>query len=184
MKKIGIIISIICAIVTAASVLGIITANQGKVESIDPDQLRELYHISEMAFPEAPAEEVDPAANHPKSDSLVQLMKKKKDDTLTGRMRVLEGLTTKYEALEAELVNAGGTRFTPAFNSELETKFVEDMTSYGVFREITNLSLWEKICLFTVTYRSVMLIFGFLGMGLGIAIASSGTFNSDLEEQK
>ena len=185
MKKFGIIISIICAIITAASVLGIITANQGKVESIDPDQQRELFQISGMPFPETPEEgAADPAANHPKSDSLVQLMKKKKDNTLTGRLRVLEGLTTKYEALEAEMVNAGGIRFTPEFNSELETRFVEDMTSYGVYREITHLTTWEKICIFTITYRSVMLIFGFLGMGLGIAIASSGSFNSDLEDDK
>ena len=35
MKKLGVIISIICAIITAASVLGIITANQGKVETIE-----------------------------------------------------------------------------------------------------------------------------------------------------
>ena len=97
---------------------------------------------------------------------------------------MLEGLTTKYEALEAEMVNAGGIRFTPEFNSELETRFVEDMTSYGVYREITHLTTWEKICIFTITYRSVMLIFGFLGMGLGIAIASSGSFNSDLEDDK
>ena len=185
MKKFGVIISIVCAIITAFSVLGIITANQGKVETIDQDQLRELYQISEMAFPEAPeGDPVDPAASHPKSDALVQLMKKKADNTFTGRLRVLEGLTVKYEAMELEMVNAGGKRFTPEFEADLEKRFVEDMTTYGVYRDVTNLTLWEKICLFTITYRSVMLIFGFLGMGLGIAIASSGTFNSDLEDPK
>ena len=40
MKKIGVVIGIICAIITAISILGIITANRGKVESIDQDQLR------------------------------------------------------------------------------------------------------------------------------------------------
>ena len=185
MKKLGIVISIICAVITAISVLGIVVSNQGKVESVDGDQLRELYQISEMPFPEAPeGEPADPAANHPKSDALVQLMKKKADNTFTGRLRVLEGLTVKYDALELEMVNAGGKRFTPEFNAELEKRFVEDMTSYGVYREITHLSLWEKFCLFAIAYRSVMLIFGFLGMGLGIAIASSSTFESDLDEQK
>ena len=105
MKKFGIIIGIICAIATAVSILGIITANQGKVESIDSDQLRELYQISEMPFEEAPeGDPIDPAANHPKSDSLVQVLRKKTDNTLTGRLRTLEALTVKYEALEVELV--------------------------------------------------------------------------------
>ena len=185
MKRFGIIISIVCAIITAFSVLGIITANQGKVESIDQDQLRELYQISDMAFPETPESgPVDPTANHPKSDALVQLVKKKTDDTFTGRLRVLEGLTVKYEALELEMVNEGGKRFTPEFEAELEERFVESITSYGVYREVTHLTLWEKICLFAIAFRSVMLVFGFLGTGLGIAIASSGSFNSDLEESK
>ena len=185
MKKFGIIIGIICAIITAVSVLGIIVSNQGKVESIDGDQLRELYQISGMPFPEAPeGEQVNPAANHPKSDALVQLLKKKTDNTFTGRLRVLEGMTVKYEALELEMVKAGGKRFTPEFEAELEEKFVEDMTSYGIYSDITNLTLWEKFCLFAISWRSVMLIFGFLGMGLGIAIASSGSFKSDLDEQK
>ena len=183
MKKFGIIIGIICAIFTAASVLGIITANQGKVETIDPDQLKALYSISDMPFPEHPDEEAVAAASNPKSDPLVQLLKKKTDDTLTGRLRVLEGLTAKYDSLEAELVKEGAKRFTPEYNADLEKKYVEKITGYGVSQEITKLTLWEKICLFTITYRSVMLIFGFLGMGLGIAIASSGTFRSDLDDQ-
>ena len=181
MKKIGIIICILCAVITAVSIIGIVTANGGRVESIDSDQLRELNRISEMDFPEPPEEAPDPAASHPKSDALVQLMKKKTDNTLTGRLRVLEGLTVKYEAMEAEMVRAGGKRFTPEFDAEIGKRFVEEMTTYGVFRDITKLSVWEKFCLFAITYRSVMLIFGFLGMGLGIAIASSGTFKSDLD---
>ena len=184
MKKFGIIISILCAIITAVSVLGIITANQGKVESIDTDQLRELYQISDMPFPGTPADGgANPTDNHPKSDSLVQLLKKKTDDTLTGRLRVLEGLTVKYEALEVELVNAGGKRFTPEFEADLEERFVKDITSYGVYSEVTRLTLWEKFSLFAIAFRSVMLIFGFLGVGLGLAIASSGSFKSDLDEQ-
>ena len=181
MKKFGVIIGIICAIITAVSILGIITANQGKVESIDQDQLRELNLISEMPFPDEVTE--DQLVNHPKSDSLVQVLKKKTDDTLTGRLRTLEALTTKYEGMEAEMVRAGGKRFTPEFEAELEKKYVEDITSYGVTSSVTKLTTWEKFCLFAITWRSVMLIFGFLGMGLGIAIASSGTFRSDLDDQ-
>ena len=185
MKKIGVLICAICLIATAFSVLGIITANQGRVESIDPTQLQVLYRISDMNFPEAPEELPEPTANHPKSDPLVQLMIKKTDDTLTGRLRLLEGLTTKYQSLEATMVRDEGKKLnTPEFDAELEKRFVEDITSYGVFRHQTNLTTWEKIRMFTVTYRSVMLVFGFLGLGLGIAIASSGTFKSDLEEPK
>ena len=184
MKKLGIILSVLCALITAVSVLGIVTANQGRVESIDTDQLRELYQISEMPFPDPPeGEPIDPTANHPKSDALVQLLKKKTDNTLTGRLRVLEGLTVKYEALESEMVKAGGQRFTPAFNAELEEKFVESITSYGIFRDVTHLTFWEKCCLFAIAFRSVMLVFGFLGTGLGIAIASSESFKSDLDER-
>ena len=183
MKKLGVLIIIICLVSTAFSIIGIITANTGKVESIDPLQLKELYRISDMDVPEAPEEVPDPTANHPKSDSLVQLMLKKTDDTLTGRLRLLEGLTTKYQSLEAKMVrDEGKVQDTPEFDAELEERFVEDITSYGVYRHHTNLTTWERICLFTVTYRSVLLVFGFLGMGLGIAIASSGTFKSDMDE--
>ena len=181
MKKFGVVIGIICAIITAISILGIITANQGKVESIDQDQLAELNLFSELPFPDEVAE--DKLVNHPKSDSLVQVLKKKTDDTLTGRLRTLEALTTKYEAMEAEMVRAGGKRFTPEFEAELKEKFVEEMTTYGITSSVTKLTTWEKFCLFAITWRSVMLIFGFLGMGLGIAIASSGTFRSDLDDQ-
>lgn len=182
MKKLGIIITIICAIITAVSVLGIIIANQGKVETFEIYQLGEIYKIAAMPFPEVPAEgPVDPAANHPKSDSLVQLMKKKTDDTLTGRLRLIEGLVKKYEALEVAMVDEGLERFSPEYEAELEKRYVEDITSYGIYRNLTSLTAWEKFCVFAMTWRSVMLIFGFLGMGLGAAILSSGTAKSDLD---
>jgi len=181
-KKLGIIITIICAIITAISVLGIIVANQGKVETFEIYQLGEIYKIAAMPFPEVPEEgPVDPAANHPKSDSLVQLMKKKTDDTLTGRLRLIEGLVKKYDALEVAMVGEGLERFSPEYEAELEKRYVEDITSYGIYRNLTNLTVWEKFCVFAMTWRSVMLIFGFLGMGLGTAIASSDTAKSDLD---
>ena len=86
-KKLGIVIAVICVIITATSIIGIVVANQGRVESIDPDQLQELYTISDMDVPEAPADGSVPEVTHPKSDSFVQLVKKKTDNTLTGRMR-------------------------------------------------------------------------------------------------
>ena len=175
-------ITIICAIITAISVLGIIIANQGKVETFEIYQLGEIYKIAAMPFPEAPEEgPVDPAANHPKSDSLVQLMKKKTDDTLTGRLRLIEGLVKKYDALEVAMVDEGLERFSPEYEAELEKRYVEDITSYGIYRNLTSLTLWEKFCVFAMTWRSVMLIFGFLGMGLGAAILSSGSAKSDLD---
>ena len=182
MKKLGIMITIICAIITAISVLGIIIANQGKVETFEIYQLGEIYKIAAMPFPEVPEEgPVDPAANHPKSDSLVQLLKKKTDDTLTGRLRLIEGLVKKYDALEVAMVDEGLERFSPEYEAELEKRYVEDITSYGIYRNLTSLTLWEKFCVFAMTWRSVMLIFGFLGMGLGAAILSSGSAKSDLD---
>ncbi len=179
-RKIGIIISIVCLIITATSVLGIIVANQGRVESIEPDQLQALYTISDMPFPDGPEEGAE-EVTHPKSDSLVQLIKKKKDDTLTGRLRVLEGLTKKYDTLEADLVKGGMKQDSAELREKLSEDFVKDVTGYGLYSSVTKLSLWEKFCLFAITWRSVMLIFGFLGVGLGVAIASSSTAKSDLD---
>lgn len=183
MKKIGILIIVVCGIITAMSVLGIIVANRGRVESIDPDQLHELYVISDMDFPDAPADDggVDYTKGHPKGDSFLTVVKKLTDKSLTGRLRVLEGLTAKYEKMEADLVKGGMKEGSPELAAKLKEDLVPEVTSYGIFRDVTTLTLWEKICLFTVTYRSVMLIFGFLGMGLGVAIASSSTFKSDLD---
>ena len=181
-KTIGIILSVICLLVTAASILGIITANTGKVETISPDQLQSLYTISGMPFADPPEGGSGYGANtHPKSDTFVQLVKKMTDTTLTGRLRVLEGLTKKYDALEAELVKGGMKQGAPETQKEIETRFVEDVQSYGLFSDVTRLSTWEKICLFTITWRSVMLIFGFLGLGLALAIVSSSTVKSDMD---
>ena len=69
------------------------------------------------------------------------------DTTLTGRLRVLEGLSKKYEALEAELVNGGMKQFAPETQKEIETRFVEDVQSYGLFNDVTRLTTWEKFCL-------------------------------------
>ena len=180
-KKLGIVIAVICVIITATSIIGIVVANQGRVESIDPDQLQELYTISDMDVPEAPADGTTAEVNHPKSDSFVQLVKKKTDNTLTGRMRVLEGLTKKFEAMEADLVKEGMKLGSPEMMERMKTDFVETVTSYGLYRDVTHLTLWEKFCLFAVTWRSIRLIFGFLGVGLGLAIVSSGTAKSDLD---
>ena len=181
-KTIGIILSLVCLIITATSILGIITANTGKVETIDPDQLRELYTISDMPFQDPPEGGSGYGNNtHPRSDTFVSVVKKMTDTTLTGRLRVLEGLSKKYEALEAELVNGGMKRFAPETQKEIETRFVEDVQSYGLYNDVTRLTTWEKICLFAITWRSVMLIFGFLGLGLGLAILSSSNVESDLD---
>ena len=181
----GVILAIICAIITAISVLGIIIANQGKVETFEIYQLGEIYKIADMPFPDVPAEgAADPTANHPKSDSLVQLILKKTDDSLTGRLRLIEGLVKKYEALEVAMVGEDMERFTSEYDAELEKRYIEDVTSYGIYRNLTSMTLWEKFCMFAVTFRSLMLIFGFLGMGLGVAIASSSNFESDLDDPK
>ena len=184
MKKIGIVICIICILAAAYSVVGIITANQGRVESITPEQLAALNRISGMDIPALPeGEEADPTANHPKSDSLVQLVLKKTDDTLTGRLRLLEGLATKYQSIEAQLVQIEGMKKdSPELEAEMNKRFSEEAVSYAVYSQQTNLTTWEKFCLFAVTYRSVLLVFGFLGLSFGIAIASSGTFKSDMDE--
>ena len=180
-KAIGIILSVVCLLATATSILGIITANQGRVESISPDQLSELYTISEMPFPDGPEDGAASETEHPRSDTFVQLVKKMTDTTLTGRMRVLEGLTKKYESMEAELVKGGMKEGSEELKEKIEADFVKDVTSYGLYSDVTHLSTWEKFCMFSITWRSVMLIFGFLGLGLGLAILSSGTAKSDLD---
>ena len=126
-KKLGIVIAVICVIITATSIIGIVVANQGRVESIDPDQLQELYTISDMDVPEAPADGSVPEVTHPKSDSFVQLVKKKTDNTLTGRMRVLEGLTKKFEAMEADLVKEGMKLDSP----EMKERMIHGQGHFG-----------------------------------------------------
>ena len=182
MKKLGIIITIICAIITAVSVLGIVIANQGKVETFEIYQLGEIYKIAAMPFPEVPEEgPVDPTASHPKSDSLVQLAAIREQSDEAEFDRQIAGLVKKYDALEVAMVDEGLKRFSPEYEEEMEKRYVEDITSYGIYRNITSLTVWEKFCVFAMTWRSVMLIFGFLGVGLGLAIVSSGTAKSDLD---
>ena len=77
--------------------------------------------------------------------------------------------------MEADLVKEGMKLGSPEMMERMKTDFVETVTSYGLYRDVTHLTLWEKFCLFAVTWRSIMLIFGFLGVGLGLAIVSSGT---------
>ena len=132
-KAIGIILSVVCLLATATSILGIITANQGRVESISPDQLSELYAISEMPFPDGPEDGAASETEHPRSDTFVQLVKKMTDTTLTGRMRVLEGLTKKYESMEAELVKGGMKEGSEELKEKIEADFVKDVTSYGLY---------------------------------------------------
>ena len=180
-KTIGILLSVVCLIVTATAVLGIITAINGRVETIDPDQVQKLHIISSLPIPDPPADGNIPEGNHPRSDSFVQLVKKKTDNTLTGRLRVLEGLTKKYDALEADLVRDGMQQGSAELQEKLEASLAENIVSYGLYSDVTRLSGWEKFCLFAICWRSVMLIFGFLGLGLGLAILSSGTAKSDLD---
>ena len=69
----------------------------------------------------------------------------------------------------------------PDFDAQLETELLKELAPYGIDKSVVALSWWDKVCMFSLVYRSVMLIFGFLGIGLGLAIVTSGGVKSDLD---
>jgi hypothetical protein len=63
----------------------------------------------------------------------------------------------------------------------VEESILKIAAPYGINKEIVQLSWWDRICLYSLVYRSVLLIFGFLGIGLGLAIVTSGSVKSDMD---
>lgn len=201
MKKVGIIIVIFNLILTLLSVVGIMTANAGRQEgrkTLTQQQFDALMEISKMEFPEGEEDlQYEPLKNY--ADDLDVRNKAKK--LSKPRKEPLEGLTKSLvgplaEREEVLIVAADvyldmkGRIGQPLdemnknliiTEDNLEELMVRIMASFDVYRDVMELSFWDKICLFSMVYRSVFLIVGFLGMGLGLAIATSGAPKSDLD---
>ena len=178
MKKVGYAIIIVCAIVTALAVIGInlsITGAKGGTPiTIQPYQLDDYYAIEAMDFPEE-GEELK------KNDTFAKKIKKVEDDSLLQRLRVMDELRDRYEKKRAKLVKGGLDPEEEGFAEKLETELLKELKPYGINKAMVALNWWDKVCLFSLVYRSLMLIFGFLGIGLGLAIVTSGTAKSDLD---
>ena len=178
MKKIGFVIIFICAVITALAVIGInlsITGAKGGTPiTIQPYQLDEYYHIESMAFP-------DEAGELKKNDTFAKKIKKMEGTALIDRIRVMDEIRDRYEKKRGKLIKDGFDQDAPDFAQQVETALLEELQPYGIDKALVSLSTWDKICMFSLTYRSLMLIFGFLGIGLGLAIVTSGNVKSDLD---
>ena len=178
MKKIGFVIIVVCAVVTILAVIGInlsITGAQGGTPiTIQPYQLEEYYTIEAMDFPDEPGE-------LKKNDTFAKKIKKVEDDSLLQRIRVMDEIRDRYEKARGKLTKKGMDPEAEGFDEELETQLLKELAPYGISKSMVALSWWDKVCVFSLVYRSVMLIFGFLGIGLGLAIVTSGSAKSDLD---
>ena len=97
------------------------------------------------------------------------------------RIRVMDEIRDRYEKKRGKLIKDGLDQDAPDFAQQVETSLLEELQPYGIDKALVSLSTWDKICMFSLTYRSLMLIFGFLGIGLGLAIVTSGNVKSDLD---
>ena len=178
MKKVGFAIIILCTVITALAVIGInlsITGAKGGTPiTIQPYQLDEYYTIEKMAFPEERGE-------LKKNDTFAKKIKKMEGTSLIERIRVMDEIRDRYEKKRGKLIKDGLDQNAPDFDQQVETALLEELQPYGIDKGLVSLSTWDKICMFSLTYRSVMLIFGFLGIGLGLAIVTSGNVKSDLD---
>ena len=178
MKKVGFAIIFICAVITALAVIGInlsITGAKGGTPiTIQPYQLDEYYHIESMAFPEE-REELK------KNDTFAKKIKKMEGTSLIDRIRVMDEIRDRYEKKRSKLIKDGLDQDAPEFSEQVEAALLKELQPYCIDKSIVSLSTWDKICMFSLTYRSLMLIFGFLGIGLGLAIVTSGNVKSDLD---
>lgn len=179
MKKIGFVIIFICAVITALAVIGInlsITGAKGGTPiTIQPYQLDEYYAIEKMDFPEERGE-------LKKNDTFAKKIKKMEGTSLLDRIRVMDDMRDRYEKKRGKLIKDGADQFAPDFSEKLETELLKELQPYGLDKSVVSLSWWDKVCMFSLVYRSVMLIFGFLGIGLGLAIVTSGGYKSDLDQ--
>ena len=179
MKKVGYMIIIVCAVVTALSVIGInlsITGAKGGTPiTIQPYQMDEYYIIEKMDFPEERGE-------LKKNDTFAKKIKKMEGTSLIQRIRVMDEIRDRYEKKRGKLIKDGADQYAPDFPELLETELLKELAPYGINKEIVSLNTWDKVCIFSLVYRSIMLICGFLGIGLGLAIVTSGSYKGDLDQ--
>jgi len=177
-KKAGFVIIVVCAVVTALAVIGInlsITGAKGGTPiTIQPYQLDEYYQIEKMDFPTE-------AGELKKNDTFAKKIKKTEGTALIDRIRVMDEIRDRYEKKRGKLIKDGLDQDAPDFGEKVEEALLKELQPYGIGKDMVSLSTWDKICMFSLTYRSLMLIFGFLGIGLGLAIVTSGNVKSDLD---
>ena len=93
----------------------------------------------------------------------------------------MDEIRDRYEKKRSKLIKDGLDQDAPEFSEQVEAALLKELQPYCIDKSIVSLSTWDKICMFSLTYRSLMLIFGFLGIGLGLAIVTSGNVKSDLD---
>ena len=178
MKKVGFVIIFVCAVITALAVIGInlsITGAKGGTPiTIQPYQLEEYYTIEQMDFPEERGELT-------KNDTFAKKIKKMEGTSLLERIRVMDEIRDRYEKQRGKLLKKGMDQDSEEFQEKVETELLKELSKYGIDKSVVSLGWWDKVCMFSLVYRSVMLIFGFLGIGLGLAIVTSGGVKSDLD---
>lgn len=184
MKKIGYVIIFICAVATALAVIGInlsITGAKGGTPiTIQPYQMEEYYTIENMNFPEERGE-VDPKKQK-STDLFYSKLSKMENNSLIERISVMDRIRDNYEKERAKILKKGEIKEDdPEFDKQVEANLLKVLAPYGVSKEIVSLGWWDEVCLYALVYRSVLLIFGFLGIGLGLAIVTSGNVKSDME---
>jgi len=177
-KKVGFVIIFVCAVITALAVIGInlsITGAKGGTPiTIQPYQLEEYYTIEQMDFPEERGELT-------KNDTFAKKIKKMEGTSLLERIRVMDEIRDRYEKQRGKLLKKGMDQDSEEFQEKVETELLKELSKYGIDKSVVSLGWWDKVCMFSLVYRSVMLIFGFLGIGLGLAIVTSGGVKSDLD---
>lgn len=184
MKKVGYVIIFICAVATALAVVGInlsITGAKGGTPiTIQPYQMEEYFTIEEMNFPEERGE-VTLSEKKKITDALYSKLSKMESNALIERISVLDKLRDNYEKERSKVIKKGVAEDSPEFAEMVEESILKIAAPYGINKEIVQLSWWDRICLYSLVYRSVLLIFGFLGIGLGLAIVTSGSVKSDMD---
>ena len=184
MKKVGYLIIFLCAVATALAVIGInlsITGAKGGTPiTIQPMQLGEYFTIEEMNFPEERGE-VTLSEKKKITDALYSKLSKMENNSLIERISVMDKIRDNYEKERSKLIKKGVDQNSPEFDAQVEEKLLGTLAPYGINKELVQINWWDRICLYALVYRSVLLIFGFLGIGLGLAIVTSGGYKSDLD---
>ena len=185
MKKVGYVIIFICAIATALAVIGInlsITGAKGGTPiTIQPSEMEQFYSIETMDFPEERGE-VTLSDKKKITDALYSKLSKMENNSLIERISVMDKIREEYKKQRSAVLKKGEvTEDDPEFEKQVEAKLLEKLKPYGINKEIVSIGWWDKICMYALVYRSVLLIFGFLGIGLGLAIVTSGSYKSDMD---
>ena len=184
MKKVGYVIIFICAVATALAVIGInlsITGAKGGTPiTIQPYQVDEYFTIEKMNFPEERGE-ITLSEKKKITDTMYSKLSKMENNSLIERISVMDRLRDSYEKERSKIIKKGIAEDSPEFDEQVEARMLEIAEPYGINKEIVELNWWDTICLYSLVYRSVLLIFGFLGIGLGLAIVTSGNVKSDMD---